>query len=443
MKWLAAKAVAAYTAALLMGVFLNIDRIVPWYAGLVQTESKSAILQVLVAVQRVNHDWGIAQALDSAEFRLNFLYSPSYKDDSRFLGKTTGLSPLPPDSRLPSAAESRRLRQTWREANGPLRTDLTIRTATFVAAKDTHERSPSRQPDLRMAAEEQPAVGWSISPPRDTKDAAQPATAPEPSPEKTSASKQATEPGLTMGLDAAPVADTPSAPTAPLLTTPQTPSQATTLLVLGDSLALGLAPSLERALEKYEGLTFARVGKVSSGLTIPHLFNWDKNIAGLIDEHKASILVVMMGVNDANNNVRVGDKKAFVGTPSWPQAYQERVENFLKIIADRQVAVYWVGLPVVRDEAMSQRIEIANCSAREACAKFSNCRFIDTRGVLTDESGQYTNFKKDNRGYNIRIRAKDGVHFSTEGGDLLSEYILQYISQYVELRPKKELDKHI
>ena len=118
-------------------------------------------------------------------------------------------------------------------------------------------------------------------------------------------------------------------------------------------------------------------------------------------------------------------------------AYQKRVERFLGIIKSRNVPVYWVGLPIVKDDAMTQRICLTNETAKKACTDTNDCRFIDTWQLLTDENGRYTNYKKDSKGYSVRIRAKDGIHFSREGGDLLTSYILKYIAKYVELHPKK------
>ncbi len=209
------------------------------------------------------------------------------------------------------------------------------------------------------------------------------------------------------------------------------------VLVIGDSLALGLAQSFQRALTSYASETVTQVvGKVSSGLCNPRLFDWQRKVGELIDEHKPDMILIVMGVNDANNNIRVGDARAFLNTPSWGVTYQSMVEEFLGDIASHGIPAFWVGLPIVRDEEQVKRIQIANNAARRACDNVPNCHFIDIWTVLADQDGNYTKYKKNNEGYNVQVRERDGIHFSPEGGMLLSRYILDVLSNYVELSSK-------
>jgi hypothetical protein len=197
------------------------------------------------------------------------------------------------------------------------------------------------------------------------------------------------------------------------------------VLLIGDSLAHGLALSLGRDLKDREGAAFSFVAKVSSGLNNPNLFNWEKTMRMLIEHGAPDLVLIMMGVNDANNHIREGNRLCVVGTPEWGQAYENRVESFLRIASETHIRICWIGVPVVREEELQSRVFLANMAARNACGRVENCRFIDTFGVLCDENRKYTNYLKETDGSNIRIRAKDGIHFSMEGGNLLSRHILQ------------------
>lgn len=197
------------------------------------------------------------------------------------------------------------------------------------------------------------------------------------------------------------------------------------VLLVGDSLAHGLALSLGRDLKDRRGAAFSFVAKVSSGLNNPNLFNWEKSMRMLIENGAPDLVLIMMGVNDANNHIREGNRLCAVGTPEWEQAYESRVESFLRIASETKVPVCWIGVPVVREEGLQNRVVLANMAAKNACSRVDNCRFIDTFEVLCDENKKYTNYFREVDGSSVRIRAKDGIHFSMEGGNLLSRHILQ------------------
>jgi hypothetical protein len=379
------RALLVYTLGLFLGCMLSLERLTPWYESRVNEED--LVLRSLRAGQRLGRDIGLFGALDAMDCSLSFLFHETYKDMSKCRDAAS------------STREFDRFKETYRNADLATRRDL---ARTVRARLNELARSPE---GLRIA--------WP---------ATQPLTQEAPG-----------------RYDLALAADTAQPPEDKNLVKKPIKS----VLVIGDSLALGLAPSIEKSLQRFEGVAFARVGKVSSGLASPHIYDWEKNLPNLLAEHKPDLLVVIMGVNDANNNIRFGDTKAIVGTPVWPEAYQKRVESFLQIIGQKTTPVYWIGLPCVRDTEMSARIAIANEAAKKACEGAEGCRFVETWPLLTDDKGEYTNFRKDDRGYNVRIRAKDGVHFSTEGGDMLSEHILGYISKYVDLKPKKESEQHI
>jgi hypothetical protein len=196
------------------------------------------------------------------------------------------------------------------------------------------------------------------------------------------------------------------------------------VLLVGDSLAYGLGISIARDLKQQQGTSFSSFTKVSSGLNNPNVLNWEKTIPMLIEKEPPQLIMIMMGVNDANNHIRDGGKLCVVGTNEWRQAYEKKIENFLGIVARSNARVCWIGAPVVREEWLQERVTLANMAAQNACGRMENCRFIDTADVLCDENGKYTNYLQEPNGSSVRIRAKDGIHFSVPGGDLLSKRVL-------------------
>ncbi len=400
MKTYTAQAVALYALGLVLACFLNLDKLYPWYIQeTMDLESPAAT--VFEKADALRQSSGVAAAVDHFDCSMSFLFNDTYKDNTKCYDLGSSAAPAPDGGAMADLASLwRRMSPEQREAAAmSLYGSLRSLPSQGRVMEAHHATYAGHKADLLI-----------VSTGND-------------------------QPQVTLGLEDS--------------LTPKRPEQARkvplrSVLIVGDSLALGLAPPFERALKEYnESIDFARVGKVSSGLAIPHLFDWEKKVQVLIEKHHPDLIIVMMGVNDANNNIRIDDRKAILGTAAWPLAYQERVTRFISIIMERNVPTYWVGLPVVRDEAMTSRIEIANSAAKKACEEFEHCHFIDTRSILTDDNGNYTNYKKDNKGYSIRIREQDGIHFSTQGGDLLSRFILDYISQYVQLRPVAQDGKSI
>lgn len=395
MKNYTVQGILIFVLGLGLGCFLNLDKLAPWYVP--SAASADAPLdRVFAAAGSLRDASGVSSAVDAFDCSCAFLFNEMYKDNTKCLD-------LELESSAPGVHFSEDLR--LRLAAMPREERRALAFSLYRRIQELHAVAPA---------------GFDI--------------APVHGPQLAVTSTGSANSQLTLGLDAQ---------TEPRKEAPgKLPLRS--VLVLGDSLALGLAASLERSLKEYnDQIDFARVGKVSSGLATPHLFDWEKKVQVLIDNHKPDIIVVLMGINDANNNIHIDNRKAVLGTAAWPDAYQQRVERFLNTITSNNVPTYWVSLPVVRDKAMTDRIRIANAAAKNACASFDLCHFVDIAAILTDEDGNYTNYKKDEKGYSIRIRAQDGIHFSTDGGNLLSRYILDYISNFVELRPCASKEKSI
>jgi len=204
------------------------------------------------------------------------------------------------------------------------------------------------------------------------------------------------------------------------------------IAVVGDSLAVGVGMTMEKNLKQYEGVACTPMGKVSTGLIAKKKYDWDRSLEELIRTNRPDALVVVMGGNDSNNNI--GGKAA--GSEAWKEAYSAKVRDFLKIASDGGVTVFWAGLPIMKDEAYSKRVEAANEAAKNACQAFSNCVYIDSWSMFADENGGYAAAKALDGGKTVSLRAKDGVHLTMTGYDYLCREILTKVAKNVELKPK-------
>jgi len=185
------------------------------------------------------------------------------------------------------------------------------------------------------------------------------------------------------------------------------------IVVLGDSLGDGLWSGLYRAFEDDATLEFINRAKVSTGFARTDNYDWNTEVANLLKNDTYQIAVIMFGANDAQP-IRSGKDWLKVGSEGWREIYGQRVEAFIKKLRAANIAVYWVGLPIMRSPGQVSDAEAMNEVYREK-AFINGAKFIDTWNGFTDESGRYSAYGPDMTGQVKRLRADDGVHFTMRG----------------------------
>jgi hypothetical protein len=185
------------------------------------------------------------------------------------------------------------------------------------------------------------------------------------------------------------------------------------VVVLGDSLSDGLWSGLYRAFEEDSNLEVVNHSKASSGFVRMDNYDWTNALDDILKGEAYQIAVVMFGAND-DQAIRAGKDWLKPGTDPWRDVYGQRVEAFVKKLRSKGVAVYWVGLPIMRSPDQSEDAETMNEVYREK-AFINGAKFIDTWSGFTDESGRYSAYGPDMSGQVRRLRADDGVLFTMRG----------------------------
>jgi hypothetical protein len=192
------------------------------------------------------------------------------------------------------------------------------------------------------------------------------------------------------------------------------------VVVLGDSLGDGLWTGLYRAFEDDATIEFIQKSKPSTGFARTDTFDWNAQLAEFLKNDTYQIAVVMFGAEA--QPIRSGRDWLKVGTPGWEEVYGKRVEAFIKKLRAANIAVYWVGLPVMRSPGQSSDAEAMNNLFREK-AFINGAKFIDTWNGFTDEGGRYSAYGPDMTGQVKRLRADDGVHFTMRGYLKLAHFV--------------------
>jgi hypothetical protein len=193
------------------------------------------------------------------------------------------------------------------------------------------------------------------------------------------------------------------------------------ILVIGDSLGDGLWQGLYRAFQEDKNLEFINRSKATGGLVRSDSNSWESQLTDILKNDTFQIAVMMFGAND-DQAIKTGKDWLKVGSEPWRQAYGQRVEAIIKKLRAANIAVYWVGLPVMRSPDQSADAEMMNEVFREK-AFINSAKYIDTWNGFTDESGRFSAYGPDMSGQVKRLRSDDGVHFTERGSLKLAHFV--------------------
>ncbi|MGZ5850219.1 MAG: SGNH/GDSL hydrolase family protein [Methyloceanibacter sp.] len=203
------------------------------------------------------------------------------------------------------------------------------------------------------------------------------------------------------------------------------------VVVLGDSLGDGLWSGLYRTFEEDTNLEIVKRSKVSTGFVRTDYYDWNSALGDILKSETYQIAVVMFGAND-DQAIREGKEWVKPGTDRWNELYGARVEAFIKKLRAANIAVYWVGLPVMRSPDQATDAEAMNEIFREK-AFINGAKFIDTWSGFTDEAGRYSAYGPDMSGQVRRLRADDGIHFTMRGYLKLAHFVEKEIRRDLSL----------
>ena len=200
--------------------------------------------------------------------------------------------------------------------------------------------------------------------------------------------------------------------------------------VIGDAMADGMAVGLADALREEKSIEFFKKTKAASGFTRPDIQDWAAVVKETSAKEKFHIAIIVMGAADRRPIPIATDKKRplLVGSDEWKLEYGRRVDAFLNAFRRSSAAIYWVGLPVMKQTNASEDMQMINAIIREKVAVHGG-KFIDTWNGFTDVNGQYSQTGPDVTGKPKALRDGDGVHFSKDGYRKLAHFVEREIKR--------------
>jgi hypothetical protein len=222
-----------------------------------------------------------------------------------------------------------------------------------------------------------------------------------------------------------PAADTP--PAEPKLRTP-TEDDPLRLWVGGDSMSKVLGEAVVRQALESDLIEPTHQSELQTGLARPDYFDWPREFDDLAKEDPPfDVFVVMFGANDAQGLIEPnGTIHQDSGTPGWKAEYRRRVGGVMDLLRADGRLVVWVGQPIMRDDWLSEQMDMMNVIYREEAETRPWVKYLDTWVIFADEDGQYTAYLEVD-GEDTLVRNPDGVHFVREGGEIAAEAILDLV----------------
>jgi hypothetical protein len=147
-----------------------------------------------------------------------------------------------------------------------------------------------------------------------------------------------------------------------------------------------------------------------------------REIEQRLKKETVNVAVVMLGVQDRTPVRTQSGKRAPVGSEEWKATYLARVDKLMKVLKQASVAVYWVGLPVMRRADVNEDAQVQNEVLRER-AYLNGIKFIDSFAGFADEQGGYSAHGPDVTGKQRLLRDDDGIHFTEAGNRKLAYFV--------------------
>jgi len=211
------------------------------------------------------------------------------------------------------------------------------------------------------------------------------------------------------------------------------------IFVIGDSIANQLSGGLKREFQGESDIEIVNWARARTGFVVSRKANWADEIASLLALEHVDIAVVSFGVSDRRNIVTRGKRYPF-NSKKWRELYTAQVDRFLNQLRNKNIAVYWVGLPIMRKQKFDADMRHINRLLRGR-AQSRGLKFTDTWRSFSDATGKYRTFGADRNGLRRRLRAADGVHFTAHGAGKLASLVAREIkSDIIHTKAERNIE---
>jgi lysophospholipase L1-like esterase len=209
---------------------------------------------------------------------------------------------------------------------------------------------------------------------------------------------------------------------------PKPPRPLDTLLVTGDSLAMPLDVETARRLaDSSPDVDVQRDPHVGTGISKSGLLDWGELSTQHVREREPDAVVVFIGANEGFPIPGPDGEAIDCCGPGWAAAYANRARRMMNTYRQGGSArVYWLTLPIPRDEDLAEVARTVNAAIEVAAQPFrAQVRVLDMTSLFTP-GGRYRDAMPLD-GRNRIVREADGVHLNGAGAGLAAEKVIEAV----------------
>ncbi len=188
------------------------------------------------------------------------------------------------------------------------------------------------------------------------------------------------------------------------------------VLFAGDSLMESLGSQVEPALAQHLHWHCLPIGKKSTGLCRPDVYNWPVVLENNLRTFRPHLVVMWVGTND-NQNI-YGEKTGGLLTPAWKNAYHRKMLAIITLCRKHHARLIFMGPPTVGKPGDDAQLAQISEVMRVVC-RHHQVPFLDVRPIFADKQGGYVQRLADRNGQWVDIRTRDRVHITSAGNNLV------------------------
>jgi hypothetical protein len=209
------------------------------------------------------------------------------------------------------------------------------------------------------------------------------------------------------------------------------------IAVFGDNVGQMLAMGLNEAYADRPEITVRRRARENSGLVRDDYFDWPRAIEEtLAKEPDFQLAVMMLGSND-RQAIREAGQTHDPLSPRWREIYAARVNAIVEAFRAKKVPLVWVGMPVMKNERLSNDLVSINEIVRETVTTAGGS-FVDVWEAFVDDRNRFALHGPDVNGHIKRMRTGDGVHFTRAGARKLAHFVEGDVDRVIDQRRPAE-----
>ncbi|EJF93638.1 hypothetical protein MEG_01062 [Bartonella tamiae Th307] len=210
-------------------------------------------------------------------------------------------------------------------------------------------------------------------------------------------------------------------PTQPFVQSPPKSADAKRILILGDFVASAAFDGLDRLYADNKDIVVLRAINGSSGIVRDDYYNWAVMIDKIITNEKPDIIIMTLGAND-NQAIQPAKNPIIQSDKEWTIIYQKRLDHLTEKLKNTKKPWLWMGQPSFKNNQLNQNI-IALNYIYKTTVEATGGRFVDIWDGFIDNEGKFALSGYDASGKTARLRANDGINFTSVGKQKLAFYL--------------------